>query len=316
MHHQPFPQGPFRFFALDVETANNDRGSICQIGVACVRHDHSIETWVTFVDPETDLWLWSGLHGITAGKVRGAPTFIDVLPVLEEALDGAIIYQHSGFDRSAIAAACTNAGCIAPSWSWRNSVSVARAAWPELKGNGGHGLASLKAHLGLQFNHHDAGEDARAAAEVVLHAEGVRTETSNAASHGDLGRSPSTAPRLSISAQLDAIGSQQRHIGVSQLTEGNLKHKHIYLKDFFDRFPADAIGGSNMAEAASREIRVHWGGGVIATDLDGSKKLFRKRAWVSTFFDTSGAQAGDWVSISEIGPYSYRISCHPTDTID
>lgn len=37
-----FPKGPFRFVALDVETANNDRSSICQIGVACVRPDNSI----------------------------------------------------------------------------------------------------------------------------------------------------------------------------------------------------------------------------------------------------------------------------------
>ena len=43
--------------------------------------------------------------------------------------------------------------------------------WPELKGNGGHGLASLKSHLNLQFHHHDGEEDARAAAEIVLLAE-------------------------------------------------------------------------------------------------------------------------------------------------
>lgn len=170
----PFPQGPFRFFALDVETANNHRGSICQIGVACVRPDNSIETWVTLVNPQTRIWLWSGLHGITAERVEGAPTFADVLPVLEGALRGHTVYQHSGFDRSAVAAACADIDLVAPAWLWHNSVQVARAAWPELKGNGGHGLASLKAHLGLRFNHHDAGEDARAAAEVVLHAQGVR----------------------------------------------------------------------------------------------------------------------------------------------
>lgn len=169
----PFPEGPFRFFALDVETANNHRGSLCQIGVACVRADNTIETWVTLVDPETDVWIWSGLHGITAGRVQGAPTFAEVLPVLEAALEGSTVYQHSGFDRSAIAAACADAGLSAPAWLWRDSVQVARAAWPELKGNGGHGLASLKVHLGLEFHHHDAGEDARAAAEVVLRAEGV-----------------------------------------------------------------------------------------------------------------------------------------------
>lgn len=170
----PFPKGPFRFFALDVETANIDRGSICQIGVACVRPDNSIETWVTYVDPQVERWVFTYLHGISARTVKGAPTFAEVLPVLRDALSGATVYQHSGFDRSAVAAACGNCDLPVPEWDWRDSVHVARAAWPELRGNGGHGLASLKQHLGLVFEHHDAGEDARAAAEVVLRAEGFQ----------------------------------------------------------------------------------------------------------------------------------------------
>ncbi len=169
----PLPDGPFRFFALDVETANHDRGSICQVGVACVRPDNQIETWVTLINPRTSHWVFSGLHGITGAMVAEAPSFDAVLATLEQRLEGHVIYQHSGFDRSAFRAACQTMGRPEPAWNWQNSVSVARRAWPELKGNGGHGLASLKTHLGLQFEHHDAGEDARAAAEVVLHAEAV-----------------------------------------------------------------------------------------------------------------------------------------------
>jgi DNA polymerase III subunit epsilon len=56
---------------------------------------------------------------------------------------------------------------------WTNSVTIARQAWPALKGAGGHGLANLKKHLGLEFHHHDAGEDARASASVILKAEEV-----------------------------------------------------------------------------------------------------------------------------------------------
>ncbi|MBL9056184.1 MAG: exonuclease [Rhodobacteraceae bacterium] len=167
----PFPRGPFRFFALDVETANGQRGSICQIGVACVAPDNAVTTWATHVDPQTGDWSCSWVHGITAQDVRGAPVFAQVMPVLARALAGRLVYQHSGFDQRAMAAACALAGLEAPDWQWSNSVIVARKAWPELKGKGGHGLASLKSHLGLQFRHHDAGEDARAAAEVVLHAE-------------------------------------------------------------------------------------------------------------------------------------------------
>ena len=167
----PFPEGPFKFFALDVETANHDRGSICQIGVACVRPDDTIVTWVTYVDPQVDHWVFTYLHKIDAKTVRGAPQFGMVLPMLTEVLKGGVVYQHSGFDRSAVAAACRANRVPEPAWNWQDSVQVARRAWPELKGNGGHGLASLKVNLGLSFEHHDAGEDARAAAEVVLLAE-------------------------------------------------------------------------------------------------------------------------------------------------
>lgn len=169
----PLPEGPFRFFALDVETANNTRGSICQLGIAGVRADGSIATWVSYVDPQTDDWSCTRIHGITGDHVIGAPLICDVLDLLEQPLAGHVIYQHSGFDRAAIAAACRTYQREAPEWEWRDSVQVARKAWPELKGNGGHGLASLKQHLGLSFRHHDAGEDARAAAEVVLAAEAV-----------------------------------------------------------------------------------------------------------------------------------------------
>lgn len=106
--------------------------------------------------------------------VAGAPAFDQLLPVLEQTLEGPTVYQHSGFDRSAIRASCAAVNRSEPNWDWQNSVTVAHRAWPELKGNGGLGLTSLKIYLGLLFVHHDAGEDARAAAEDVLLAEGAR----------------------------------------------------------------------------------------------------------------------------------------------
>ena len=60
--------------------------------------------------------------------------------------------------------------CHRPAFRIQPPLSLQQAR-PELKGNGGHGLANLKRTLNLQFHHHDAGEDARAAALVVLHAE-------------------------------------------------------------------------------------------------------------------------------------------------
>jgi DNA polymerase III subunit epsilon len=88
-----------------------------------------------------------------------------------------------------------------------------------------------------------------------------------------------------------------------------MSNHHIYLRGFFERFPADAVGGSNKAEAALREISVDWGGEtVVVTDLDGTKKLFRKRSWIRSFFERNGIMAGDLVSVEETAPFSYRVS--------
>lgn len=325
-----FPKGPFRFVALDVETANNDRGSICQIGVACVRPDDTIDTWMTYVDPQVDCWIFTYLHGISGRTVQGAPTFAEVLPVLREALNGYTIYQHSGFDRSAVAAACRKANLAVPDWEWRDSVQVARRAWPELRGHGGHGLASLKRHLGLVFEHHDAGEDARAAAEVVLRAERAQLEKPRystvfaeieARHTEDFELIADGDDSLDVTAELvipSAASTPSQHallpraLGTTEITQGNLKNCHIYMRNFFEAFPADAVGGSNRALAAPREITVDGGGdAAVMTDLDGTKRFFRKRGWIRTFFERNAVRAGDMILVEEIAPYSYRVIAQP-----
>ncbi len=168
---QPLPDGPFRFFALDVETANRHSSSICQIGVACVRDDGSMTTWMSYLDPDTTDWSATWVHKITQSTVNGAPNFTTVLAHLRPLLDDNIVFQHSNFDQGAIRRACLLHDLEIPNWRWRDSVKVARKGWPELRGNGGFGLASLKVHLELEFRHHDGEEDARASAEIVLLAE-------------------------------------------------------------------------------------------------------------------------------------------------
>lgn len=171
-HHKKPPCGDFRFIAVDVETAGYDIASICQIGLAFVGFDSSIATYSTYIDPCTPFAYGNTrLHGIDAETVSGAPTFVELLPELRLILETHPLVQHSRFDEKAFDTACRLAELPVLKSVWTDSVAVARKAWPELRGNGGHGLANLKKVLGLHFRHHDAGEDARAAAEVVLKAE-------------------------------------------------------------------------------------------------------------------------------------------------
>ncbi|WP_273786544.1 ASCH domain-containing protein [Brucella intermedia] len=113
-------------------------------------------------------------------------------------------------------------------------------------------------------------------------------------------------------ATLNADGTQPsakwRQIGESVLTQGNIDHNHIYLRQFFDRFPKDVVGGPNRAARASRDISITWDGGpLVITDLDGSKKLFRARGWIGSFFRYNNARAGDCVVVEQGAAYCYRV---------
>ncbi|OCX58156.1 exonuclease [Thioclava sp. SK-1] len=169
---QQIPAGTFRFIALDVETACSDASSICQIGIACVGYDNQIQQYTTYINPHCRFSRFNiQLHGIGPDHVVDAPDFAEAMISLSPLLARHHLIQHSSFDKRAMGAAHDLAGLSVPPWVWSDSVRIARAAWPEFKGNGGHGLGHLKQALGLEFTHHDAGEDARAAAMVVLLAE-------------------------------------------------------------------------------------------------------------------------------------------------
>lgn len=113
-------------------------------------------------------------------------------------------------------------------------------------------------------------------------------------------------------APTSAPKTSDRLIGQVEITQGNINHHHIYLRSFFDRFPDDAIGGSNRQQKAARDVTVDWGGGdPVQTDLDGAKQFFRARGWIRTFFELNGAQAGDVVEVYEAGPYAYRVRMQP-----
>lgn len=159
------------FFALDVETANADRASICQIGVVEVSNDEVVNPWTTLIDPED--WFDpfnSSIHGIDDDAVRGAPTFPDVHQRLSEDLNDRIVVSHTAFDRTAISRATERYGLFQPSIRWLDSARIVRRAWPEKYGKRGYGLQNVASDLGIRYRPHDALEDARAAAEVVRRA--------------------------------------------------------------------------------------------------------------------------------------------------
>lgn len=159
------------FIALDYETANADQSSICQIGIAVVKGGavDRVEAWIT--DPETEFDpINISIHGIDETTVSGAPKLKEKLPEIISLFSGQTIVSHSAFDRVATLRACEKLGLAQPDCIWMDSARIVRRAWPETFGKSGYGLKNVAKALGIDFEHHDAGEDARACAEAVLRA--------------------------------------------------------------------------------------------------------------------------------------------------
>lgn len=159
------------FNAIDVETANSDRGSICQIGIVHVRRAQVEDQWQTLVNPEDRFDRFNvSIHGIDEADVQNSPTLPEVRAELSVRLQGSILVSHTSFDRTAFEYAMARYGLEQLPVTWLDSAVIARRAWPERSGNRGYSLKNIADDLGISFRHHDALEDARAAAEIVLHA--------------------------------------------------------------------------------------------------------------------------------------------------
>ena len=156
------------FVAIDVETANEDMASICQIGIVKYTDGKLADEWVSLIDPEDD---FSGnnidIHGITESDVLGEPTFPDVVDVLERFLQGPICVCHTHFDRVSLDQAFKKYEIEPFLIKWLDSARVARRTWQDCAWSG-YGLANVCQKIGYNFKHHDALEDAKAAAHVLL----------------------------------------------------------------------------------------------------------------------------------------------------
>lgn len=158
------------FVAIDVETANARLGSICQIGVAGYKQGELVAEWVTFVDPE-DFFdpVNVSIHGIDGSDVIGAPTLPQIIEDLDSWLAGRVAVCHTHFDRVAVHQACDTYELPVPECTWLDSARVARRTWDQFS-RSGYGLQNLCDHLGYCYDAHDALEDAKASAVVLLRA--------------------------------------------------------------------------------------------------------------------------------------------------
>jgi DNA polymerase-3 subunit epsilon len=155
------------FVVIDVETANPNPRSICQIGIATFQNGSLSALWGSLIDPEDSFSALNiAIHGIRPEHVTGAPNWVDIQRELRPRFEQRILASHTYFDLRAIRGANERYGLPGIQWTdWMDTCRVARAVWPDLSS---YRLSSLARAFGLSYQAHNASEDARCAGEILL----------------------------------------------------------------------------------------------------------------------------------------------------
>ncbi|QLF70827.1 3'-5' exonuclease [Peteryoungia desertarenae] len=156
--------------AIDFETANEERGSACSVGLAWIDGGQVVRIEERLIRPKSMRFssFNIAIHGIRPEHVEDAAEFPEVMDEFADDFAGATMIAHNAaFDFSVWRASLDGYGLSYPSFSYLCSVKMAQKVWPHLPS---HKLNILAGHLGLRFVHHNAAEDAAvcAAASIAM----------------------------------------------------------------------------------------------------------------------------------------------------
>lgn len=159
------------FVAIDFETATSARNSPCSIGITKVVNNKVIETKTWLIKPS----CWplfnpfnTSIHGISPAMVKDAPTFAQLWPDIAHYFNDSLVIAHNAaFDIGVLKSTLESFGVALPSFSYLCSCNFSRKVWP---GRGSYSLDNLCRFHAIKLKHHDAGEDAHAAAKIAIYA--------------------------------------------------------------------------------------------------------------------------------------------------
>ena len=157
-----------RFIAIDFETASNQADSACQIGLVVVEDGEIIAEHESLIRPPRLYFSPQciAVHGIRPADVKDAPSWDAVWEEYAELFEAfPIIAHNAGFDLNVLTSCMATYGIACPYLEYNCTRLVGRRAWP---GRASYALKSLADNLQLTFQHHNALEDSRICAKILL----------------------------------------------------------------------------------------------------------------------------------------------------
>ena len=156
------------FAAIDFETANECRSSVCSVGVVIVRNGKIVDSFYSLIHPEPEYYQWfcQRVHGLSAEDTEDAPVFPYVWEKIEPMLEGLPLVAHnSPFDEGCLKAVFKVYRMDYPDYDFYCTCIASRKVWPK----GHHNLDIIAARCGYDLeNHHHALADAEACAAIAL----------------------------------------------------------------------------------------------------------------------------------------------------
>ncbi len=157
-----------RFAAIDFETANGKRSSICSVGIAIVEDNTIIESIYTLIRPTPNYYTrWTtAIHGITSHDTNNEPDFEEVWEKIEPKIkDIPLVAHNSPFDEGCLKAAYSTFGLAYPKYDFYCTCRLSRKLYPFLRN---HQLQTVASYCGYDLvYHHHAMADAYACAHIA-----------------------------------------------------------------------------------------------------------------------------------------------------
>ncbi len=157
------------FAAIDFETANNERSSVCSVGVVIVCDGEITDTFYSLIQPEPNYYnYWcQQVHGLCCADTDDAPVFPKVWAQIEPLIEGLPLVAHnSPFDEGCLKAVFRVYQMDYPDYRFYDTLCASRR---KLRNLPNHQLQTVAAACGYCLeNHHHALADAEACARIAI----------------------------------------------------------------------------------------------------------------------------------------------------
>lgn len=157
------------FAAIDFETANCERTSVCSVGVVTVRGGEVADTYYSLIKPEPDYYIrrFTAIHGLSAADTENARVFPEVWAEIEPIIAGLPLVAHNKmFDEGCLKAVFRCYGMDYPDYEFLCTYLAARRV---IRGTPNYRLNTIAALCGYDLRqHHHALADAEACAAIAL----------------------------------------------------------------------------------------------------------------------------------------------------